>query len=95
LGSSNPGSIGGDTTVDSAPDSARPHDGSTVVDGSALVGDVSCAGTATGTGGNVLLGRRGGIADPAGRFGSWIPVGGALRVVPRRGGSGGNRRPHA
>jgi hypothetical protein len=67
-----------------------------VVAGSALIGDVSCARTGTGFGGgNVLPGRRGGIADPAGRFGSWIPVGGALRVVPRRGGSGGNRRPHA
>jgi hypothetical protein len=36
--------------------------------------------------------RRGGSVAPA-RGGSWTPVGGALRC--RRGGSGGNRRPHA
>jgi len=49
-----------------------------------------------GGGGIELPGRRaGGLALPAGRFGSWMPVGGALRAGPRRGGKGGKRRPHA
>ena len=64
----------------------------------ALRPDESCArpGGGPAGGGIELPGRRdGGLALPAGRFGSWIPVGGALRVGPRRGGSGGKRRPHA
>jgi hypothetical protein len=60
------------------------------------VGDLRPDESFARPGGIVLPGRRGGgLALPAGRFGSWMPVGGALRVGPRRGGSGGKRRPHA
>ena len=59
------------------------------VSGSAGYGCVEIAGAI------VWPGLRGGSVLPAGRFGSWIPVGGALRVAPRRGGNGGKRRPHA
>lgn len=57
--------------------------------GSAGYGCVEIAGAI------VWPGLRGGNVLPAGRFGSRIPVGGALRVAPRRGGNGGKRRPHA
>jgi hypothetical protein len=50
------------------------------------------AAGAAGTGGG-FVGRARGAGGAAGRFGSWMPVGGALR--PLRGGNGGRRRPHA
>src|SRR5438128_689705 len=85
-----------DAVLETGPDGATP-DGATP-DGAGPDGAAPASGALRGGGvggGTVAPGLRGGCVLPAGRFGSWTPVGGALRVGPRRGGNGGKRRPHA